>query len=314
MVKLKRIFKRFPYLVGIGIFLLILISIIVYRYIKFKKESYVNINNQRIVIFKFMNSENGFYSMFLVLCNAYIYAKKNGYPFFIENDNWKYTYSKGWHDYFITLKEYNNEYNDYEIERYTTEGGSVDKLPAYSIKETIEIIKEIYILQPHIINEIEIKKKEYGEYKSLYIRRGDKKNEITLMNTSDIIKATNLKNIDQTLFIQTDDYTAVEEVKSTLTNSKIVTITPTTHKGSNNNEMISWTPEQRKADTEQLLISVGIFLGGTECWSYFMSNISVFHKLSNYDKVHIYTDGTMTQETVEKKYDLNNIAHMYSLM
>jgi hypothetical protein len=271
-------------------------------------------NSNKIVIFTFMHGP-GFFSSFGMLCKAYMYAKKNNYPFFIENNNWQYKYNKGWHDYFTTLKVYNNNSSTSTstIERYSNDLSTLNNLPDYSIREYIEIIKEIYILQPSIQDIIDKKKAEYGEYKSLYMRRGDKNHEPETMTTSEVIDATGLKDIDQKIFVQTDDYTAVEELTRSLPKSKILTITLPSQRGSKNADMNNWTPEERKTDTEQLLISIGIFLGGTECFSFFNSNISIFHKLSNYDKVHVYIGNKTARERIDKIYDLNYVTPLYDI-
>ena len=84
-------------------------------------------------------------------------------------------------------------------------------------------------------------------------------------------------------------------------------------RGANNVEMIKWTPNQRKNDTEQLLISIGVFLGGIECFSYYYSNISVLHKLLK-NTVKIYFDDSTTQEEIDKVYNLDNYGRMPLLL
>ena len=276
--------------------------------------------SKTIVIFT-LTKGGGFYSIFWFLSTAYIYAKKNNFPFYIEHDNWHYTFKDGWHDYFSTLKVYNNEYPDYKIERYRNhEGGGFNALPIYEIAEFMNVIKEIYVLQPRLQEKIDSKIKEYGTYTSLYIRRGDKHSEGKMMSTAEVIEDTGLKNIEQKIFIQTDDYTAVEEVRSILTNSTILTETLESQRGADNASMIDWPPEKRREDAEQLFVSVGVYLGGVKCWSYYNSNICVFHKLSNYDNVNIfigkdasYMGKKITMENINKVFNKHFKARMSGL-
>ena len=58
----------------------------------------------RPIIFR-LDESNGFFCLFFLMCNAYIASKKMGSPFYITHLNWCYTYSEGWHDYFITLQK-----------------------------------------------------------------------------------------------------------------------------------------------------------------------------------------------------------------
>lgn len=273
-------------------------------------------SNKTIVIFT-INSSSGFFSMFGFLNTVYIYAIKNNYPLFIEHDNWQYTHNKGWHDYFTTLTVYDptdTRYIGYKIERYTSPSNSaLYSIPRYSIREHIEASKQIYIHQPHIQEQITNKRKEYGKYTSLYVRRGDKINETPLMTTQQIIDKTSLLTENQPIFIQTDDYTVVEEIKQLMPNSTVLTETLSTQRGANNRNMLNLSPEERKRDTEQLFISVGILLGGTKIWSYYNSNICMFHKLSEYDKVSIYVDDQYPIEVFNKIYELDNKVHLFNL-
>ena len=262
-------------------------------------------NPSKIVIFS-LNSDGGFFSNFWFLLNTYVYAKKNNYLFFIENNDWQYTYKNGWHDYFTTLNVYNNEHSDYPIERMSRASIIDSTHPRYTVSEYIEAIKEVYKLQPHLQEQITNKIKEYCTYTSVYIRRGDKSNEAKVMTSEEVIQSIGPENLEGQIFVQTDDYTAVEELGKLLPNSKILTTTLPSQRGSTNENMKNWSPEERKIDTEQFLISIGIFLGGVTCWTYFFSNVAQFHKLSSYDKVEVYVNSDTKIEDFAKILELNH--------
>lgn len=276
-------------------------------------------SNKTIVIFT-INSSSGFFSMMGFLNTVYIYATKNKYQMFIEHDNWQYTYNKGWHDYFTTLTIYDpndTRYIGYKIERYVsgdaTPNSVMYNIPRYTIREHIEALKQIYIHQPHIQEQIINKRKEYGKYTSLYVRRGDKADETKLMTTQQVIDKTSLSTVNHPIFIQTDDYTAVEEIKQLMPNSTILTETLPTQRGASNRNNLNISPEERKCDTEQLFISIGVALGGTKIWSYYNSNICIFYKLYEYDRVSIYVDDQYSIETINKIYELDNSVHLFNL-
>lgn len=249
-----------------------------------------------------LTSGAGFFSTFFQLCHAYLYAKKMGYPFFVKDSGWQYTFKRGWHDYFTSLEEYNEKTVKnpvfYQIEQ-------LKSLPDFTVGEYRGAINEIYKLDTNIQSYIDTKVKEYGVYKSLYVRQGDKKYEVELLTIDAILPQTNIRNEPGKLFVQTDDYTIVEQLKIKLPLVTILTETLPTHRGSDNKKLKDASPEERKADFEQFLKSIGIFLGGSECFSYYMSNIGTFHKFYAPDKVKMYVDPKAVIDDMNKIYDAN---------
>jgi len=265
-----------------------------------------------IVVFELTNSA-GFFSTFWFLCKAYLYAKENNWPFFIESTSWQYTYKDGWHDYFKTLTNFKKDQHPptTDIKRYSH--NNIGNVPDYSIRRYIDTaIKEIYILNDNIQQIINDKIKEYGTYKSLYIRRGDKTSE-RIVSTAEILAQTSLKDDGSRIFVQTDDYRAVEEVKAALPSCIVLSIVPKDSVGANNGELSSKPPNIRKAHTEEVLVSNGILLGSTEGWTYSYSNVGAFHKLSGYDKIHLYIDSKSTKESVDKIFQLDSVVPMYKI-
>jgi uncharacterized protein len=160
----------------------------------------------------------------------------------------------------------------------------------YKISEYIQAIKEIYILQEHILREIENHRKQYGLYNSIYIRRGDKSKENSIDPIEQILEHTNLKESPKKLFVQADDYRAVKDVKEKLPSVEVVSITPEEKLGANAGEITKLDGNNRKLETENFLISIGIFLGGEECWTDIRSNVGRFHKLCDFKRVKYYPD------------------------
>lgn len=254
-----------------------------------------------------LNSKGGFFSVYYTLWRVYLYAKKLNLPFFIEHDNWQYTYKNGWHDYFKSLNVLNKEEHFDSIERF--ENGATNAImDEFTMADFIEAIKETFILQDSIQASIDSYIKEMGsDYNSLYVRRGDKVAEMPLMTLDDIIAKTTIKDDGRTIFVQTDDYNVVKEMRSKFPSCRIMTLTKEHVIGSNNGDMLNWTPEQRKEQTEELLISCVITARATIGWVYYMSNVGTFIKLLGFNNINIYIDDKYaSKEEIDKTYRLDS--------
>jgi hypothetical protein len=258
---------------------------------------------QTIVVFELDSGDAGFFAQFWSLCHAYIYAKNNKYPFFVNSSKWNYKSKDGWHDYFTSLNEYSDDGSPKDIKKST----HFERVSAnvYKISDYIQTIKEIYILQEHILREIETRRKQYGLYNSIYIRRGDKSKENSIDPIEQVLEHTNLKESTKKLFVQADDYRAVKDVKGKLPSVEVVSITPEEKLGANAGEITKLDDNSRKLETENFLISIGIFLGGDECWTDIRSNVGRFHKLCEFKKVKYYPDN--------KDIDVNKESTPYDL-
>lgn len=244
-------------------------------------------NKQTIVVFDFTNYA-GFFSQFWFLCQAYIYAKNNKYPFYVNSSKWNYTSKDGWHDYFTSLKEYKDDGSDREIKRYAHFNNI--GIPTYKIADYVQAVKEIYAPNAHIDAKVQAYVKENGSYNSIYIRRGDKKIDNTMDPIKDLIGHTDLKDDGSKLFVQTDDYAMIKELQDLLPSVEILTTTPKEKHGSHSTDIIMMSPEKRKGETEEFLVSIGIFLAGKNCWTDIRSNVGRFHKFAAFDRVKYYPD------------------------
>jgi hypothetical protein len=230
---------------------------------------------QQAIIFE-LNDSAGFYSTFFFMCQAYIYAKKKGAEFYIKNSNWYYTYEKGWHDYFTTLKNLPSEAKYSKIEKYSHM--SCASLPNYTLQEYVDAMKEIYILKPELLSRAQ----EVEAVTSLFVRRGDKisSREAVLIETADIVKKTSLAT-KPAIFIQTDDYSVVEELQALLPESEIKSTVPQDKRGSHASAWRKLTARERKQQTEEMLVGLQVCINAPECWSDYTSNVGRFLKLQN---------------------------------
>jgi len=278
-----------------------------------RTEGFSNPSNSTTAIVCVLHSGSGFFSQFFFLCKVYLFAKERGSPFFVEHDNWQYTYEKGWHDYFTTLNIFKDDTQFTDVKRYRAH--ITDDIPEYTIQQYIECIKEIFVLNDSLQGRVEeFIKTINGEYTSLYIRRGDKINEMTLISIDDVLKQTDIKDDGRNFFLKTDDFSVVEDIQNRFPSCNIITLTPNTKRGANNINMLQWTAQQRKEDTEELLISAAIFARAKIGWTYYHSNVGTFHKLSAYQTVHFYIDDKHTMEEVNAVYALDYKGPPYGLI
>jgi hypothetical protein len=156
--------------------------------------------------------------------------------------------------------------------------------------EYIEVLKEIYKLNDTITAKIKEYVDKHRPYNSIYIRRGDKSVESAIISIQDIIDSTDLKDTTKKLFVQTDDYSVIGELQALLPSVEMITLTPEKKLGAHFGNMSQIDSEKRKEETENLLISIGIFLQGEKCWTDIRSNVGRFHKFADFTKVKFYPD------------------------
>lgn len=251
------------------------------------------INRDRAIVFK-LTSVAGFFSDFFFLAQAYIYAKRYGYKFFIEHSEWPYFYEKGWHDYFKTLEVFDSSIS-YESIHCCGHGASGiwSKLQEESvtIQEYADAIKNIFIVCDEIQERVNafIQKMDSADYAAVFIRRGDKitTQESSFVPAADILLRTNVCTYDS-IFVQSDSYTVVQEVKTYLPYNTIYHTVPEEKKGWFIDSYRGMTPAQKKADWEETLVGILICMRATECWTDISSNIGRFLKVANMDKVKLY--------------------------
>jgi len=239
------------------------------------------------VIFE-LNSKGGFYSVFFFLLEAYLYAKEKDYDFYITSSDWYYTHTKGWHDYFISLKAWDPKLKaDYE-EVIITSHMKIPKTK-FTLNNYIQAIKEIYKLIPELEAKADIIVQKHPKLISLFVRRGDKITfgEAPHIETSELVRLTGLDN-NQILFVQTDDYRVIIELEKKQNFTKLISTVPNTKFGSHARLWHKLPKNERKIQTEEMLIGLQVCIKSEVCWTDFTSNVGRFLILSNFDNVKIY--------------------------
>jgi hypothetical protein len=258
------------------------------------------------VVFQLSNA-GGFYSVFFFLCQAYMYAKANNLDFYVTHSNWYYTHTNGWHDYLTSLTQWKPEFaSKYEKVTFT----SHENVPEsnFKLQNYIKVIKEIYILKPDLkarANEILSKN---PKLMSIFVRRGDKisSQEASFIETSDILQSIHIsKHAKATIFVQTDDYKVILEMEQKLPNAKIISTVAKDKFGSYSNVWENLSPEERKIQTEEMLVGLQVCIKSRLCWTDCTSNVSRFLKLANFDNTRIYAPDRPMPKLILNKNCIN---------
>ena len=238
----------------------------------------------------FTNTNNaGFGSVLGFMLQAYVYAKKNSYPFVVKEGNWNYTHKKGWHDYFESFPAYNPKIVYPNEENYAHM--KTQALPHYTYKEYSNAIKELYKPNQSIRNAADAFIKTIGgPYKSIYIRRGDKTSgifkEMTAIEPETLIRNTGIK--DGNVYVMSDDYSVVDEIKNLLPNCKIFTLVDPKNTGYSAERNRAESPEVKKKNAEELFTSMEVFHRGEKGWADNRSNLGRILKLRGQERVALY--------------------------
>lgn len=265
-----------------------------------------------------LNTSFGFFSIFFFLCKAYLFAKVKQLPFFVKNTKWAYDGGKGWHTYFKTLKSYDGTGN-----AITMRHGDMPFIcPRFTLKEYMQCIREIFVLQDDLTAVVEAFVKDLGSYIAVYIRRGDKCAESPVVSEETIVSHMDLTLAD-TVFVQTDDYRVVERMRQLLEpmGKKVVSRIPTTKRGHYQNvdyvnNPNDTNPHKRNIvpfnnivdksivyeDTAELLTSCLISCRGLACWVDYSSNVGRFMKLWSPETVRSYAGCPMNPDAFHDPY------------
>ena len=280
---------------------------------------FLGYKNRFEIITSSLNKDAGFYSQLFFLLNHYIYCRENKKNFKIDSEKWFYKSKNGWTDYFkpIELKYYNSNHKKYY------QHGNIIK--NYSIEYYKYAISEIYLYNDDVVNNIKNTKEKFKllNYDSIYIRRGDKLiNETIISQESIYIKLLLEKNPNcKTIFLQTDDYNCFINLQKYIhdnnLNIELITICNKNSVGSitsnvykkyinhayyKNKEYISKiqdellqtkTIEDMNNDeiyqhTLELLTGVDLCINSNICVCDFTSNVSRFIKLAHKNTHNVF--------------------------
>jgi hypothetical protein len=256
------------------------------------------------IVFKLNRGKNnggGFFCLLFFLCNAYLRAKQIGAKFYIQNVNWPHN---EWHDYFTSL----------EVAPLTCKDPvycahmEFDPSWVYTIREYREAIREIFVLKDRLHTTVsDILRTLPPNYVAIFVRRGDKWLEVrTPLTTQEILKRIRY-DASTVFFVQTDDYTVVEEFRSLVPN-RIVSTVPATKRGSYHSiQFKQWcgrkdvqsieekSSDVMAAETDEMLVGLQVCALADECWTDTSSNTGRFLKL--YGKnVHTYPEEVVVDE------------------
>lgn len=161
-----------------------------------------------------LNRSAGFFSQFFFTINHYIYCKKRQIDFSLDSSDWTFSYKEGWTDYFKPLElRFGNQ-----SEQCRYGHGTVLEDVAYS--EYGKVLREVYQYNDFIQSKINEKRRELqlDNYNSIFIRRGDKLlcESIIIETTKYIEKLLEKDPTCNTIFIQTDDYQCVIDIREYL--------------------------------------------------------------------------------------------------
>lgn len=228
------------------------------------------------------------------MIHAIKYAKDQGRDFYLRDEDWGDGPMKRWHDVYKTLttydpKKHGEEKNDGGHPRY-------DGMRGYALSELTPIVKDILVLKDDLAKKAsDFTHSIGGPYTSVYVRRGDKVNgcaiapkEMEIMPADQLLKECELKDDGRKLFIMSDDYSVVDELKKALPSCKIFTLIPETNRGLAQDMMSRFTPEERKAQSEELVTSIQVFLNGEKAYSDNRSNMGRLLKVAKPDTVYLY--------------------------
>ena len=255
-----------------------------------------------------MHCGGGFFALFFFLCNAYLRANEEKVPFWIVHDDWTYAHTLGWHDYFTTLRQW-----DSKGRALLTYHMALAEQREYPLAKYVECIPELFQLRPELIARANAIRDSLGSYVAVFVRRGDKCIEIQDFPVERIVPHIQHAT---TLFVQTDDYTVVEEFRSLLPTHRIVATVPPTKRGSYHSAQYrdrssirpvrdpSWEQKDRnqiREETEEMLVGLYICSRASECWTDDTSNVGRFLKLWAPETTRLYT--------TDAEIDLSQVVH-----
>jgi hypothetical protein len=314
------------------LFLLIILIFIFYfldLFIKPNKERFINNENEFVdnlngAIISKLSGDVGFYSMFFFTLNHYIYSKKNNNNFQINSNEWLFKSNEGWNDYFISIPNYINSFENNKIYQH----GNI--LENFTILDYKNSIKDIYIYNKQTDDEINKIKTKFNlinnNYDSIFIRRGDKLTvESKYYKSEDYIELLLKINPEsKIIFLQTDDYNSYLELKQYINsknlNINLITLCPENSYGviindneknklinnkskfSNNESYIKdnidkfkdtkpvsqMNSEEKYKHTIDLIVGVDILINSNICICDFQSNVSRFVKLAHNNSDNVY--------------------------
>jgi hypothetical protein len=199
------------------------------------------------LIFRLTNHDGaGFFCQLWKLTSNYLYAKKHQLDFYVDDANWLFRHTQGWRDYFSSLKVLSEHPNVKEpIMEAIHDNNTL--MHQFTLQDYMNACTEIYTFTDELNDIYRMHLSALPEvYHSIMIRRGDKMcSESQYMETYQYVD-TLLERGHHDIFVQTDDYTAYEEVLQYITdkniNIHVITTCPPHKRGAFVSEYPQGTP------------------------------------------------------------------------
>lgn len=254
-----------------------------------------------------LNAGGGFFSTFFFVCKAYLTALKQREAFFIEDRGWPYTCERGWHDYMRSLETPPLLRLNARVVTHNTQ--RLD--PEFRLEDYRVACHDLFKLGTPLVERVhQLIRSMDSTYVAIFVRRGDKLNEeAEYIAVEDILSAIP-HTAETPFFIQTDDYTVVEEFRRIHPSHLIHTTVPPTKRGqyltrthlamdSGRNPNIAQvvpvseqSPSQLREETNEMLVGLSVCYLAPSCWTDNTSNVGRFLKLMAPDTVHVYPNDT----------------------
>ncbi len=180
---------------------------------------------------------------------------------------------------------------------------------AYTLREYKTALREVFVLNERLQRAVlEIRQTLPPNYVAVFVRRGDKWLEVrNPPTTAGILKCIRYDE-STVFFVQTDDYTVVEEFRALVPN-RVVSTVPPTKRGSYHSILFKqWcnradvrsieekTPEMMTRETEEMLVGLQVCALAPECWTDTTSNVGRFLVLYG-TSVRTYPDTIVVDES-----------------
>ena len=258
------------------------------------------------LVFCLKKEDGGFFCQLWRLTSNLLYARQNNLQFFIDDSQWMFKHTLGWRDYFISLHVL-SEHTEIPLPIHQECIVDDSRLHQYTLQEYMSVCKEIYVLNDALRQQYERQKNKLSDkYYSIMIRRGDKMyGESIYLDTKryvdELFKCGQMLDI----FVQTDDYTAYEEVsqycKTHYPHSNVLTTCPSSKRGAfvfnyqpsvgsstselNNSYLLqltsisqksikSYSSDEMKDHVEEMLIGLQVCMNSEYLCTDFQSNVT----------------------------------------
>jgi hypothetical protein len=200
-----------------------------------------------LILHSYKGDSPGFCYMIHKIVGYYLLAKKYSLDFYFHDDGFMYRHTEGWHDYFDSLsiydpsKQYNNRL-DFDINNNSQISmfNIFLKDNFFTLNENKEALTRITKLNTRMKALLEESLKnlnlEVGQFDSIFIRRGCKMFSESTYYDSEVYIDKLIEKGSSTVYVQTDDYSAFEELEEIIKNKyqnriRICTLCPKTKRG-----------------------------------------------------------------------------------